>query len=57
MDAKEQALQELAVCQKVDNTDSEVAHSRADDALCELLTSLGQADVVAEYRKVRHWCA
>lgn len=36
-------------------TDTEAAHSLADDVLCDLLTELNFDDVVAEWRKVDKW--
>jgi hypothetical protein len=50
---KEEALAKLAECQK--SNDTEVAHSDADDVLCDLLDELGYGDVVAEYHKVSKW--
>ncbi len=52
---KEQALKELAKC--INNNDVEMAHSDADDVLCELLISLGYEDVVNEYNLVPKWYA
>jgi len=52
---KEQAIQELKDAQE--SGDIEVAHARADNVLCKLLTTLGYADVVAEYEKVEKWFA
>ena len=37
--------------------DPESEHAHADSILCELLTELGHAEVVAEYEKVRKWYA
>lgn len=37
--------------------DYEVAHQMADTALCDLLTALGYAEVVAEWDKVSKWYA
>lgn len=37
--------------------DPEIAHSRADDILCELLESLGYSDVVDEWDQVKKWYA
>jgi hypothetical protein len=37
--------------------DTERAHAEADDALCDLLSELGYAHVVAEFAKVRKWYA
>lgn len=53
--AKEEVIAKLIDCQK--NGDTEMAHSQADDLLCEFLAALGYADVVAEYEKVDKWFA
>jgi hypothetical protein len=37
--------------------DYERAHSEADKVLCDLLTALGYADVVAEWEQVGKWYA
>lgn len=37
--------------------DQESAHVDADRVLCELLASLGHADVVDEYEKIDKWYA
>ena len=50
---KEQVLDSLK--QEQSNPDPEKAHTNADDALCDFLTALGHADVVAEYEKVEKW--
>lgn len=52
---KEKAIEMLK--QEQQNFDTEVAHSNADDILCELLFSLGYADVVNEYNKINTWYA
>ena len=52
---REEAIERLEAEQQ--NDDTEMAHSNADDALCDLLTSLGYQDVVREYRKVHKWFA
>lgn len=52
---REQAIALLKAQQK--NRDTENAHGDADDILCELLTTLGYEDVVAEWRKVKKWYA
>ena len=39
------------------NPDREGAHVAADRVLCILLTSLGYADVVAEFDKIVKWYA
>lgn len=41
----------------VKDTDYEVAHSRADDLLCDLLKELGFKEVVDVYDKVGKWYA
>ena len=52
---RSQAITKLKKAQ--DNLNIEMAHSDADEVLCELLSSLGYEDVVAEYRKVSKWFA
>lgn len=52
---KEQAIELLKKEQS--NRDTESAHSNADGILCEFLTDLGCAEVVAEYDKVKKWYA
>lgn len=37
------------------NTDSEVAHSIADDILCEVLIALGYKELVEAYHSVPKW--
>ena len=37
--------------------DIEVAHAKADDALCEFLASLGYRELVALWREVPKWYA
>lgn len=39
------------------NLDIEMAHSDADDALCDLLVHLGFSDVVEEWKRVDKWYA
>jgi len=50
---KEQAITKLRECQRIG--DEEEAHGDADGVLCDLLTSLGYEEVVAEWLKVRKW--
>ena len=52
---KKEVIAKLIECQN--NGDTEMAHGNADDLLCEFLTALGYADVVAEYDKVDKWFA
>lgn len=52
---KEEAIQKLKLQQLSD--DPEVAHSIADDILCELLKSLGYEDVVIEWEQIDKWYA
>lgn len=52
---RQRALDVMRAAQRSDDT--ERAHANADDGLCELLTALGYADVVAEYAKVEKWYA
>ena len=51
----EEAIKRLQEAQQ--ETDTERAHPRADDVLCDLLACLGYEDVVVEYRKVEKWYA
>ena len=37
--------------------DTEYAHGKADDILCEFLESLGYFEIVEEYNKVDKWYA
>ena len=50
---REEAIKLLQVEQECD--DPEGAHINADKILCEFLISLGYADVVAEWDKVKMW--
>jgi hypothetical protein len=52
---RENAIAQLKECQG--DTDTECAHSKADDVLCELLVALGYRDVVKEWGKVDKWYA
>jgi hypothetical protein len=52
---REKALFMLAAALK--NNDIEVAHSDADQVLCDLLTSLGYEDVVEIWDRVGKWYA
>ena len=52
---KEQAIAKLKELQK--SGDTEVAHSEADDVLCNLLNALGYTDVTDEYHKIDKWFA
>lgn len=52
---KQEAIEEL---RKIQGTgDVEGYHIRADEILCELLSSLGLQDVVDEYNSVEKWYA
>jgi hypothetical protein len=51
----DQAIKELKELQK--SSDTELAHSLADDILCDLLEELGLIDVVIEYEKIEKWFA
>ena len=55
MTPKEKIIKELK--NEQNNDDIEMAHSNADDLLCEFLISLGYQDVVYEYNKVSKWYA
>jgi len=39
------------------STDTEDAHSQADDVLCDLLVELTYTDIVAEWKKIDKWYA
>ncbi len=52
---KEQAIEKLRELAK--NGDYEAAHGDADQVLCDLLTALGHADVVAAWDDVGKWYA
>lgn len=49
------AVKELIELQS--DTDTEMAHIRADDVLCDLLESLGFDEVVVESHKIKKWHA
>lgn len=42
---------------EADKNDTETAHFKADEALCDFLTALGFEDVVAIYNKINKWYA
>jgi hypothetical protein len=52
---KEQALKKLEECQK--NSDTECAHSWADEVLCQFLRAQGHDDLVEVWEKVNKWYA
>ena len=39
------------------DTDTEDAHEKADDLLCQFLSSLGHKDLVEEFEKIHKWYA
>lgn len=39
------------------NSDTEVAHRKADDILCDVLLSRGFKELVDEFGKLRKWYA
>ena len=51
---KEKAIVELKEANKLD---TECAHYKADEILCELLNSLGYQDVVEVYNDIYKWYA
>ena len=53
--AKNKAVHELLLAQG--NDDTEAAHRDADQTLCDLLETLGFADVVEQYHRIRKWYA
>lgn len=54
-EAKAKAIKDLLECGN--NPDTELAHSLADDALCDVLRAIGCEDVVAMWDKVSKWYA
>ncbi len=52
---RERALEKLRAIALDDDTEG--AHVDADGVLCDLLSHLGCADVVAEYQKIGKWYA
>lgn len=50
-------LREIAISKlkALDESDPEGSHAKADEILCELLKSLGCADVVKEFEKLERW--
>lgn len=57
--AQREAIKETIKIMKSlqETSDHEAAHAHADNALCELLDTLGARRVVAEYLKLERWCA
>lgn len=53
---REEALADLKAAAD-QNGDIEAAHADADTILCQLLTTLGYADVVEAWEKVEKWYA
>jgi len=52
-ETKENAMSEL---KKLRNSyDTEVAHHKADEILCELLSALGCGDIVDVYEDIEKW--
>lgn len=51
------ALSLLEDIQSRRKQDTEMAHREADDVLCDLLCSLGYAEVVKAYNKIEKWYA
>lgn len=52
---REQAIANLQ--DLINSGDTEIAHSNADDILCQLLISLGYQDVVDAWNKIDKWYA
>jgi len=52
---KQEAINDLLEISK--SYDTEIAHHEADSVLCDLLTELGYAEVVAAYHNVDKWYA
>lgn len=53
----QEAIAELNELVKLSAGDQEAAHSRGDEVLCELLTSIGYDDVVEVWNKINKWYA
>jgi hypothetical protein len=51
----EEAIKKLQ--KEVNNEDTESAHGKADDILCELLEKIGYEDVIKKYNEVSKWYA
>jgi len=54
-DIAERVLQELRELKT--GGDTELGHSRADELLCEMLTTLGYEQIVAAWHEVDKWYA
>lgn len=39
------------------NSDTEVAHVRADNLLCDILEQLGEDEILKAYRSIEKWYA
>lgn len=50
---KKKAVEKLKLLQE--GWDTEMAHGRADDVLCDLLKEIGYIEVVEEYKKIEKW--
>lgn len=57
MTLSEKCLAAFSEAKNEHGGDTEVLHGIYDAILCELLTELGYADVVAEFEKLEKWCA
>lgn len=51
------AIIKLEAAKSIEDADREVAHIRADEALCELLLALGYSDVVDAFEDIGKWYA
>jgi hypothetical protein len=52
---KKEAIDKLRKLQE--SNDPEVAHELADSMLCEALITLGWAEVITEYLRIKRWFA
>lgn len=57
MDTDKEAIYLKRMMEATENGDSEIAHSNADDILCEMLEELGYSVIVETYHKVSKWYA
>lgn len=54
---REKAIEMLREISRSEDRDPEAEHTAADQVLCDLLTAMGFADVVAEYEKIHKYYA
>lgn len=54
---KENAIKRMQEAVELSKSDPEVAHVKADQAMADLLKSLGYEEVVELFERVTRWCA